>query len=64
MNMTAAICSAIWCAASAAVPIQPISWAAAANTPYSSRNEPDIGAPTTMSWRISVQSNRQNLPST
>ena len=64
MNMMAAICSAIWCAASAAVPIQPISCAAAANTPYSSRNVPDIGAPTTMSWRISVQSNRQNLPST
>ena len=64
MNMMAAVCSAIWCAASAVVPIMPISRAAAANTPNSSRNVPEIGAPTCISLANSGQSGRQKRPST
>ncbi len=64
MNRIAAVCSAIWCAASAVVPIQPIRMAAVANSPYSSRKAPAIGAPTTINSASSVQSMRQKRPST
>ena len=64
MNMIEATVSAIWCAASAVVEIQPMRRAAAANKPYSSRNEPEIGAPTMTSLPISGQSMRQKRPST
>ncbi len=59
MNRMAATCSAIWCAASAVVLIRPIKRPAAPNRPYSSRKEIEIGAPMTISRRISGQSMRQ-----
>ena len=64
MNKMEAVCSAIWCAASAIVPIQPIRIAAEANSPYSSRTAPAIGAPTRTSRRSSGQSARQKRLST
>ena len=64
MNITAAICSAIWWAASALVLIWPINSAAAANTPYSSSEEPEIGRPSASSRRISGQSGRSRSCST
>ena len=54
-----AVVIAIWCAASASVPMRPISNAAAANTPNSSSMVPEIGAPITISRPNSDQSGRQ-----
>ncbi len=62
MNRMVAICSAIWCAASAPVPIQPTRIAAEENSPHSSAMPPEIGRPITISSRISRQSMRQKRP--
>jgi hypothetical protein len=64
MNTIAAVCSATWCAASATVPMMPMSSAADANTPCSSRNVAEIGSPIAISWRNNGQSLRQMWPRT
>ncbi len=56
MKTIAAVCSATWCAASATVPMIPMSSAADANTPCSSRNVAEIGSPIAISWRNNGQS--------